>query len=143
MTPEQLQGIVSAAVAETIKALKTPTEVEQIELDKKLQEIKTANEDRKKLSQEVLNTMEGKRRLHFACSHEHSDGSTRCIRIQEKNGPGYMLCLWNQCIIRPGAPPKKFDKQGKEIPYQGSVIYDTNLFNRIFQKLPGRADINV
>ena len=123
LTAQDLKGI----IAETVKAAKAPNVIEQQKLDQEEKARELAQEQRKNLSESVLADKENKRVVQHICSHEHKSGDSHCVYIMEKVGPGYLLCQKNQCKIRPGAPPKN---------YKGDDIYDTDLFNRIFQKLP-------
>lgn len=47
----------------------------------------------------------------------------------EQGTPGYILCQKCQAIVRPGNPPKG---------YKGNHIYNTVLFNQLFQKVPNQ-----
>ena len=74
------------------------------------------------------------------CRHQHPKGDTHCVWIQERSGPGYILCQMNQCIIRPEPAPKVSHGRGPDgkeiwVDYDGDDIYDTNEFNRLWQTL--------
>lgn len=128
LTKDDLVEIITAAVA----AAKAPNAVEQRKLDAEQKQIEQDQENRKKTSGQVLQGIENNKWVKRTCSHEHKNGDTHCVYVQERVGPGYLLCQKNQCIIRPGTPSPN---------YKGSVIYDTELFNKIFQKTPGSGDI--
>jgi hypothetical protein len=129
LTAEQLETL----LARVIKAVKEPTALEQKKINAEEKAIADANASRLRISGEVKGAMEGKKFTQRTCSHEHPDGHTHCVYIQEKVGPGYLLCQKNQCVIRPGVASPN---------YQGSVIYSNELFNKIFQKLQsGAGDI--
>lgn len=132
VTKQDLADIVAAAVTAAIAAAKAPTVVEQAQLDAEAKRIKDEQESRKQLSKGVLDQIENKRFIHQTCSHEHKNGDTHCVYIQEKVGPGYLLCQKNQCIIRPGQASEN---------YKGVVIYNTEMFNRIFQKTTSAGEI--
>ena len=124
ITKQDLADIVAAAV----RAAKEPTVIEQRKIDAEQKEIEQAQDDRKKLAASILEDKENKKAMQRICSHEHKNGDSHCVYIMERTGPGYILCQKNQCKIRPGNQPANF---------KGDDIYDTALFNRIFQKLPG------
>jgi hypothetical protein len=124
LTKEDLAAIVTAAIA----AAKAPNVVEQAELDARKREIAEAQSLRLQTSEEQKKEVANKKWIHHNCTHEHKNGDTHCVWVQEKSGPGYLICQKNQCIIRPGAVPSD---------YKGTQVFDTALFNRIFQKLPG------
>lgn len=114
---------------EVIQELKKPTVLEQKEIDAEIQRIKFANEERKANSAGILQQMHDKQISQTICSHKHRDGNSHCVFIYEKApSPGYILCQKNQCKIRPGEPPR----EGPD----SSAIYDTALFNQLFQELP-------
>jgi hypothetical protein len=119
----------SEMLKEVIQELKKPTLLEQKEIDKEIQRIKDANEERRVNSLGIKQQMADKRLNQQICSHKHRDGHSHCVFVMEKApSPGYILCQKNQCKIRPGAVPA----EGAD----GGAIYDTALFNRLFQELP-------
>ena len=124
LTKQDLADIIASAIA----AAKAPNVVEQAKLDAQKKQIEVDQQNRLKISKDVLTEIEGKRWVKRTCSHEHKNGDTHCVHVQEKHGAGYLLCQKNQCIIRPGTTSPN---------YKGSVIYSTELFNQVFQKLPG------
>lgn len=114
--------------AEIIRELKKPTVLEQRALDREQKEIQDKNEERKANAGAMLQKDREKKFTQATCSHKHRDGNTHCVFVMEKApSPGYILCQKNQCIIRPGTRPEG---------YGGSAIYDTDMFNRLFQELP-------
>lgn len=114
---------------EVIQELKKPTALEQREIDKEIQRIKDANEERRVNSQGIKMQMADKRLNQEICSHKHQNGHTHCVFVMERApSPGYILCQKNQCKIRPGQRPAENADNG--------AIYDTGLFNRLFQELP-------
>ena len=112
-----------------IAELKKPTVMEQKQLDKEAAEILAKNEERKANAEGMLAKRKADHDMKRACSHVHPNGNTHCVYIQERRGPGYILCQRNQCIIRPEPAPAKYD---------GDDIYDTQQFNRLFQSLPSQ-----
>lgn len=112
-----------------IEELRKPTALEQKKIDEEVAELISKNEERKSNAQAMIKKSEDKRALQRICTHKGSDGHTHCVFVHDNNGKGtgYILCQRNQCQIRPGAAPAE---------YNGDVIYDTNLFNALFQTLP-------
>lgn len=109
--------------------LRKPTVLEQKEIDAELKRIMDANEERRVNSLGIKQQMADKRLNQSICSHKHRDGNSHCVFIMEKApSPGYILCQKNQCKIRPGSTPAE--------NADGGAIYDTGLFNRLFQELP-------
>jgi hypothetical protein len=114
---------------EVIQELKKPTLLEQKAIDAELERLKAANEERRVNSEGIKMQMADKRLNQSICSHKHRDGNSHCVFVMEKApSPGYILCQKNQCKIRPGAAPAQNADFG--------AIYDTGLFNRLFQELP-------
>lgn len=111
-----------------IAELKKPTEIEQKKLDEEAKAILQRNEERKENAAGMLQKIENAKWVHKTCTHKHRDGHSHCVLIHEKNTPGYILCQKEQCKIRPGVAPKD---------YKETDIYDTELFNRLLQELPG------
>lgn len=132
ITPEQLQTLIATAVESAVKAAKQPTVLEQKKLDEEEQARQVAQDQRKRLAASVKESSEQKKAFQRICTHEHRNGDTHMVFVQEQQGPGYLLCQKNQCIVRPGEAPKD---------YKGYDIYDTELFNRCFQKIATGAEI--
>lgn len=122
MTPDTFRAL----IVETIAAAKAPNAVEQAALDKQKLETKQAQEARVRQSAEVIAELEAKKWTKLNCSHEHPDGKSHGVYVQERNSPGYILCQSCQAVIRPEPQPKD---------YKGSAIYNTAMFNKVFQKL--------
>jgi hypothetical protein len=134
LTKADLQELITTAVTAAVAASKKPSEFEQSKIDAEQKRIESDQANRKKVSAGVLEERENKKRMQQMCSHEHPDGNTHCVYVQEKApSPGYMLCQKNQCVIRPGVASPN---------YKGTVIYSHELFNKLFQKLrAGSGDI--
>ena len=130
LTAEDLQNIIKTA----IEAGKAPNAVEQRKIDQQERQIKADQEARLKLSEGVKQIAADKRATQLVCSHEHNTApyDTHCVYVMEKDTPGYFLCQKNQCIIRPEPQPAK---------YKGTAIFDTNLFNKLFQKQRSSGEI--
>lgn len=127
LTPETLKDIIATAVSEAVKAVKAPSELEQRKLDEQSRQIKQDQENRAKTAKDALQEIENKKSVQRSCTHQHKNGDTHCVYVKESRGIGYLICQKNQCKIRAGVAP-----QG----YKGNDIYDTQLFNQLFQKLP-------
>ena len=128
LSAKDLQMLIATAVSEAVKAAKEPSVIEQRQLDAEQKELEAKNEERKSNAAQQLEIIANKRMTQSICSHQHRDGNSHCVYIMEKSGPGYILCQKNQCKIRPGVKPEK--------NYNGTDIYDTALFNKLFQSLP-------
>ena len=112
-----------------IQELKKPSVLEQKSIDAEIKRILDANEERKTNSQGILQQRNDKEMTQAICSHKHSNGNSHCVLVQEKPpGTGYILCQKNQCKVRPGVKPSKNADFG--------AVYDTGLFNQLFQGLP-------
>lgn len=111
-----------------VDELKKPTEIQQKELDRLDAEAKARQEERKANAGAQKQLIENKRFNQSVCSHKHRHGNTHCVLVQVQHQPDYILCQKNQCKIRPGKAPEG---------YKGTDIYDTRLYNEIFQTLPG------
>lgn len=124
-----------------IAELKKPTVMEQKALDKEAAELLARNEERKANAAGMKAKRDSDRASKRTCRHQHPKGDTHCVWIQERGGPGYILCQMNQCIIRPEPAPKVSHGRGPDgkeiwVDYDGDDIYDTNEFNRLWQTLP-------
>lgn len=112
-----------------IQELRKPTILEQKALDAEAREIVAKNEERKSNAGAMLEKEKQKRFSHITCSHKHRDGNTHGVYVMEKApSPGYIHCQSCHANVRPGDKPEaNSDTNG---------VYDTNLFNRMFQELP-------
>src|SRR5690348_9691198 len=105
LTKADIKEILKAnndALLEVIRELKKPTEIEQAQIDTQKREIEAQQKQRASNADSVRAEIETKRQIKRICTHEHPNGDTHCVWIQEKSGPGYLLCQKNQCKIRPG-----------------------------------------
>jgi len=120
-------------LAEVIKAVKAPNVIEQKKLDAESKAVQDAQEARKQQSESTLLDIKRKGQSQRICSHEHQKtGQTHGVFVMEKSGPGYVLCQLCQAIVRPGVAPEG---------YKGVHIYDTGLFNQLFQKTAPSGEI--
>lgn len=107
-----LESVLKTVIAEARKPVLTEEEVRKRKADQ---------EARERNSAMVREGLEQKKNAQRLCSHMRRDGTTRAVYILNGN---YLLCQACQATIRPGEAPAG---------YAGMDIYDTNLFNRLFQ----------
>lgn len=129
---KEMQRQNAEMLASVIKELKKPTVMEQKAIDQEVERIKAANEERKANSAGVLQQMRDNRFQQTVCSHKHSSaegGHSHGVFVMEKApSPGFIHCQKCHVNIRPGTPPQE--------NADPRALYDTALFNRIFQELP-------
>jgi hypothetical protein len=130
ITKTDLQDMMVA----TIKAAREPNSTEQRKIDADDKEFEQAQSIRLQTAESQKQEIASKRFVAKTCTHRRKDGSYRVTHVQERNGPGYMLCLWNQCKIRPGIAPEG---------YEGIDVYSTDKFNELFQANPAMGEIFV
>lgn len=117
LTPKQLQDLITAAVTAAVAESKKPAPLtEREEAD-----IQQAQDMRLQQRDLVLQEQANKAAMQRSCTHMRRDNT--CTGVYVDNG-NYIICQQCQGLIRPGAAPAG---------YTGSDIYDTNLFNRLFQ----------
>jgi hypothetical protein len=126
LTAKDLQQLIATAIA----AAKQPNEIEQFELEEKKkkqeqQKLDTEQEQqtRRETAEQQLQIIASKKSFQRVCTHKHRKGDSHCVFVTDDLG-GYILCQKCQAVIRSGSVPKD---------YNGTVIYDTDLFNRLFQ----------
>ena len=114
--------------------MRKPNALEQKKLDENEAAKKASQEERLVNSAAVKEQMRLRKQEQMTCSHQHPDGHTHLARIIENGklagGPGLLLCQWCNAKIRPDLGPEM-----KKIAPQ--AIYDTSLFNRLLQTIPG------
>ncbi len=115
-------------LSSVIQELKKPTVMEQKEIDKELQRIKDANEERRANSQGILIQMKDRHTEKMICSHKHREGQSHGVLVMERGNTQYIHCQKCHANIRPGQKP--------ETNSDTAAIYSTELFNRVFQELP-------
>ena len=103
LTIEQLTTLIKE-----IKKPEPPSELEQ-------KKLKQAQDSRRQLASTHAEVAESKRRQQKICTHLRRDGTSRAV---------YLICQKCQAIVRPEDAAKKSHV---------NTIYDTNLFNRLFQ----------
>jgi hypothetical protein len=123
LTKQDLAELIAAAVT----AAKAPNSIEQKNLDREQKQIEEDQKQRLAVAASVKEEMKQRLWTHLNHSHEHKNGQSKCTYVQDKLG-GYVICLGCQAKIRPDMP--------KEQRLDHNAIYDTGLFNKLFQKLP-------
>jgi hypothetical protein len=118
LTPEALQSLISAAVTAAVSEAKKPAPLTSQEEAR----LKQDNELRAETAKNVLEGMKTRKFEQKACTHTHATGQSHCVFIIDGN---YILCQKCQGKIRPEDGVNK----------DGNAIYDTALFNRLFQEL--------
>jgi DNA mismatch repair ATPase MutL len=128
LTKEDLQDLISTAVSSAVAATKAPTEKEKRELAAEEKKILQDNQNRARTAESITQGIQNKKYAQSVCNHAHKNGDTHCVYVHEKGTAGYLICQKLQCKIRPSVP--------KEQQTDRDAIYDTALFNQLFQKLP-------
>ena len=118
LSPADLQAMIAAAVTAAVVEAKKPAPA----TERELANIKEAQELRAETASNVLAKIEAKKFEQKTCTHAHSTGESHGVYIVDGN---YILCQKCQGKIRPEDGVSK-DK---------SAIYDTALFNRLFQAI--------
>lgn len=131
LTPEALQAMIAAAVTAAIQESRKPAPPTEQELSA----LAMKQEHRAKTAESVVAAIEGTRRMQEMCVHEHSrreGGGTHCVWVREEDprSPGFILCQKCQGRIRPGA----YDKDGHSSLRDRGAIFNTDLFNKLFQE---------
>lgn len=138
ITANDLKAMIAAAVsAAVIESRKPDPPTEQ-----EVAQLRMAQEHRLQTAEQVINTEKNKRANQLICSHEHNNGDTHCVWVREENAssPGFILCQRQQCRIRPGDFTKDFEQPA--FLRDRGAIYDTAMFNKLFQKCAMRADMS-
>lgn len=119
LTTEQLQALITAAVTAAVVESKKPAPP----TEREIADIQQAQDMR--LQQRDLTLLEqaNKAALQRSCTHMRAYPATGTTAVFVENGT-YIICQQCQGIIRPGQAPKD---------YVGADVYDTNLFNRLYQ----------
>lgn len=115
---ELISSAVSAAVAEAKKPVVTDAEKAAIE---------QAQQDRKQTAQQKLDEINAKKFNQKVCQHEGGKPThPHTVYVQDDWG-GYILCQLCGIVVRPENSAAKTT----------NAVYDTALFNRLFQKSGG------
>ena len=137
LTPEALQEMIAVAVATAIQESRKPLPPSEQEVA----QLRMKQEHRERQAEDVIRTAENKRANQLICSHEHNNGDTHCVWVREENpaSPGFILCQRQQCRIRPNV----FDDDADYAFLRDrGAIYDTAMFNKLFQKCAMQADMS-
>lgn len=130
LTTDDLKEMIATAVSAAIVESRKPNPPTAQELSAQAM----AQQHREQTAQSVLAKQENERAIQRICSHTHAQregGGTHCVWVREEDprSPGYILCQLNQCKIRAGA----YDQKGLPCQMDKNAIYDTTLFNKLFQ----------
>lgn len=117
LTAKQLQDLIAATVAAVVAESKKPAPL----TEQQLAEVHQANEMRLQQRDLVLQEQANKKASQNACSHMRRDNTCCAVYVQNGN---YLICQACQALVRPEVPVEQRDQQS---------IYDTQLFNRLFQ----------
>jgi hypothetical protein len=136
LTIKDLKEMIAAAVSASITESRKPDPL----TDEQLASLRMKQEHRERTSADVAQTAKNLKANQMICSHEHNNGDTHCVWVREENpaSPGFILCQKQQCRIRPGV----FEKEGTAFQRDRGAIYDTAMFNKLFQKCAMHADLN-
>jgi hypothetical protein len=131
LTAKDLKEIIAGAVSEAVKAAKAPNEIEQQKLDQQKVRIQQDNETRRETAEQVKQNMANDAFRKKTCAHEggkpkHSHG----VFVSDDLG-GYVLCQSCRAVIRPENQLAHFPADFRQ--KRQDVIFDTALFNRVFQ----------
>lgn len=126
-----LSQLVASSVAAAIAEMKKPAPPTEAQLAL----IAQAQANREANAAGVIAQIKNKRAVQMICSHEHKKkegGGTHCVWIRDEDprSNGYIYCQKCQAQVRPG----EYDAKG--LPHQRDrrAIYDTDLFNKLFQE---------
>lgn len=122
LTAQQLKDLLMAVIAEGRKPAPL-TEAQEAAFKQEL-------DMRRDMGLQQLQLIANKRAEQAACSHYRRDNSCSGVFISDGY---YIICQQCQAKVRPGVAPDK-DQSGD--------IYDTNLFNRLFQSTQSPAMFN-
>jgi hypothetical protein len=110
---------------ELIQELKKPappTEEELATREEKKRKVQQEQEKRRRMATKHASILEAKKMQQKTCTHLRRDGTSRAVYVKHGN---YLICQKCNVLIRPTE-----DQKNKS---NINTIYDTNLFNRLFQ----------
>jgi hypothetical protein len=120
LTKDDLKEILTEVIAE----VKKPNEVEQQKIDQQMRQIEQDQKTRLETRDQKLDAIAAKRQFQKTCLHEGGRPiHPHTVFVQDDWG-GYILCQVCQIVVRPA------DSKAKTT----ECVYDTELFNRLFQK---------
>lgn len=130
LSTDDLKEMIASAVAAAITESRKPDPP----TEQQLAQFRMAQEHREATSTSLIEQKRNERSIQLMCMHEHSKqsgGGTHCVWVREEDprSPGFILCQKCQGRVRAG----QLAMDG--LPYQRDrgAIYDTELFNRLFQ----------
>jgi hypothetical protein len=94
-----------ASLEAIITEIRKPSLKEQRELDKEEADFQAAQEERINNSANIKQMAANKKAAQAMCTHEHKDGASHCVYIQNGN---YILCQKCQDVVRPETRPDLF-----------------------------------
>jgi hypothetical protein len=132
---EANSAVISQAVSEAVAAAIIESRKPLPPTDAELKAIEVAQQARVANAAGVIAAMENKRAVQTICSHEHKrkeGGGTHAVWVRDEDprSPGYIYCQKCEAQIRPG----QFNPDGLPCEMSRRAIYDTQLFNRLFQE---------
>lgn len=132
LTSKDLKEIIAGAVEIAIKESKKPSVLEQRQLDAEAARIKEANDTRKDTAAQIKEEMANKAFQKRVCAHKGGRPEhPHTVYVSDEIG-GYVLCQKCQAVIRPDNQLVHFP--GDFAKKRTDVIFDTLLFNRLFQE---------
>lgn len=117
LNAKQLQDLITAAVTAAVAETKKPAPL----TEQQIAEIQQANDMRLQQRDIVLQEQANKKAAQHACTHMRRDNTCCAVYVQNGN---YLICQACQALVRPDVEEKFRDT---------ASIYDTQLFNRLFQ----------
>lgn len=128
ITADDLKNMISTAVAVAIQESKKPAPPTEAEIA----EQRLKQDHRLLNAKDVVATAENKKNFQRICAHEHSKkdgGHTHAVWVREEDptSPGYIYCQKCEGKIRPEGGNQGTTREDR------TAIYDTALFNRLFQ----------
>jgi hypothetical protein len=127
LTTDALKEIIATAIA----AAKAPNVIEQAEIAKQQKTIEQDNQTRLEASAQIKKKMEGDVFRKRTCQlvggkpkHPHT------VFVSDDIG-GYVLCQMCRAVIRPEGQLVHFPKDIQKTRLD--IIFDTQLFNKVFQ----------
>src|SRR5271156_368553 len=126
LSPEDLKAMIAGAVTAAIEASKKPYTDPML--------VKHQQEQRERIAGYEIEKIKNRRQNQLNCTHEHSKregGGTQAVWVREEDprSPGFILCQECQGRFRPHV----YDEDGLPCQRDRGAIYDTNIFNKLFQ----------
>jgi hypothetical protein len=124
LTKDDLQGLISAAVAAAVAESRKPAPLTTAELAKQKDEQERRQQDGLAARDAMSTRANFQRNI---CSHIRPNGTTMAVLVKDELG-AYFLCQDARCMarIRPGNTEERLRKVDVS-----DVIYDTAIWNRL------------